>query len=382
MTRILFVNDFADLGGAEIALLDLVGGLDKTQFGVEVLLLEDGPFSNRLSERQIKVHRILFPQAFLRMPIGAKATQAIKLVKPLFQCVGRLRAMAAHLDRERYDIVVTNSLKALLLARLALLLARAKCRRVHYLHYMLPEKLTLATRLTSAMLAGVDCLVGNSEATVRRLRQHRVPRGRTMVIRQGFHRVAPRVDPEPGAPWVIGSAGRLDPIKNYEFIIDVVKVARLRHPGIRIRLVGATYTEADRRYEGRLKEYIEKQGMRDVVSLEGFTHDIWGFMDSLQVFMLASHTESFGRVLAEAMWSGKPIIATRAGAIPEIVQDGITGYTVIPGDSAEAVRLLELLINDPAHCRQLGCAGRAYAEKHLSYRSYIAAWEECLRECR
>lgn len=382
MLRILFANDFADMGGAEIALLDLLGGLDRKQFDAEVLLFEDGPFSGHLRGKGVQVHQILFPQAVLRAPIGAGALNVVKLVKPLLHSIGRVKAVARHLDREKYEIVVTNSLKALLITWLALRMAHAKIRHVHYLHHILPERKTLATRLITELLSGTHCLVGNSEATLRRLRQHRVLRGRTVVIRQGFDRVVASREAPPTPYWTIGSAGRLDPVKNYEFIINTAKLLRARYPNLRVRLVGATFTETDRRYKAHLKEHIEQQGMQDIVSLEGFTQDIWGFMDSIQVFMLCSHTESFGRVLAEAMWSGKPVVATRVGAIPEIVRDGVTGYTVPLGDVTEAARLVELLINDPGHSRQLGRAGRAYAEENLSRRSYVADWEQCLRMCQ
>jgi glycosyltransferase involved in cell wall biosynthesis len=382
MRRILFVNDFAEMGGAEQALAELLTGLDRQEFMPEVLLFENGPLATALNAKGVKVSTILFPQEFLRLPMGARILQSVRLLKLGLLVAWKIRAVVPWIEAARCEVVVTNSLKALLITWIALRFVGTRQQHVHYLHYMLPEQKTVATRLISRLLSRTDCLVGNSEATLQRVRLHRDLRARSVVIRQGFDRVSPLADAPPGPDWVIGSAGRLDPIKNYELIIDAAKLIRARHPNLRIRLVGAAYTEADRRYEARLKKHIEQQGMKDIVTLGGFTHDIWSFMDSLQVFMLCSYTESFGRVLAEAMWSGKPIIATRVGAVPEIVQNGVTGYTVGTGDVPEAARLLELLINNPEHGLQLGRAGRAYAEENLCYRSYIAAWEQCLRTCR
>ena len=382
MRRILFVNDFAEMGGAEQALAELVTGLDRREFIPAVLLFEHGPLAEALAAKGIEVSAIPFPAEFLRLPMGAGILHSIRLLKSGLLVVCKIRAVVRKIEEAGCEVVVTNSLKALLITWTALRFAGTRHQHIHYLHYMLPEQKSAATRLISGLLSRTDCLVGNSQATLRRVRLHRDLRARTAVIRQGFDRIAPPGDAPPGPYWTIGSAGRLDPIKNYELIIDAAKLIRARHPNLRIRLVGAAYTEADRRYEDRLKKHNEQQGMQDIVTLGGFTHDIWSFMDSLQVFMLCSYTESFGRVLAEAMWSGKPIIATRVGAVPEIVQDGVTGYTVGTGDVPEAARLLELLINNPEHGLQLGRAGRAYAEENLCYRSYIAAWEQCLRTCR
>ena len=127
-----------------------------------------------------------------------------------------------------------------------------------------------------------------------------------------------------------------------------------------------------------IRDSIRNCKMNDIVVIKDFTDNIWSFMDSLQVFMLSSHTESFSRVLAEAMWSGKPTIATRVGAIPELVQDDITGFTVMPGDVQAAARVLESLMTKPDLALRLGMSGRLYAEEHLSLRSSMNAWHKLL----
>ena len=80
-----------------------------------------------------------------------------------------------------------------------------------------------------------------------------------------------------------------------------------------------------------------------------------GLMRHLDVLVLPSHQEPFGTVLAEAMAVGTPVVATRVGGLPEVVDDGVTGRLVAPGDPAQlAAAVLEVL----ARREEMGAAAR------------------------
>ena len=190
----------------------------------------------------------------------------------------------------------------------------------------------------------------------------------------------PVVEARGGTHWTLGSAGRLSPVKNFEFLIDVVACLKARYPNLRVRIAGEAFTAVDREYEAMLRQHIASRGMQETVSFEGFVHDIWKFMDAVDVFVLCSHTESFGRVVAEAMWSCKPVVVTRVGALSEIVEDGVTGFTVAAGDVSGAARILGRLIEEPEKAAELGRSARRFAEANLSLRSYVTAWRNLLLE--
>jgi len=378
MRSILFIHDFAQMGGVEKALFDLATGLDREQFRAEVLLFEEGPLRALLQEQQLAVRQIRFPKQFLRARAGANPVQVARFVLSLFHAAWKINMVAKHVTLGRYETVVTNSLRAFLVTWVALRLARARPKHLNCLHYILPERKTIYTRLLAFLMSKTDCLICNSQATLERACFHGITSRETRIIRQGFDRARPNCSAPRGDYFIVGSAGRLDPVKNYEFIIDTVALLKSRYPRIRVHIVGEAYTDNDRRYEAHLRAYIETSGMEDVVTLKGSTNDIWKFMDSLDVFMLASHIESFGRVVAEAMWSGRAIVAARVGAVPEMVLDGVTGYTFDPGDLQQAVNLLEYLITEPERAQYIGLTARSYAQENLSYRSYIAGWQSCL----
>lgn len=378
MKKLLFVNDFAEVGGAEKALLDLIAGLDRKEFGSSVLLLEEGPLRGKFTEKGVEVDLIEFPQKFLRAPFNLDIREAIKLVKLSWGIACKIRAVARFISQGKYDFVITNSLKAFIVVNVAIFWGRRATQHLHYLHYILPNNRKVGTRLLSWFLSRTDCLICNSQATLDQAHWHHIRCKRTAIVRQGFDRATPIGKAPETREWIIGTAGRLSPVKNFAFIVDVASIVRKKHPNLRVYIAGEAYTDIDRRYEAALRRHIGSTGMEDVVSFEGFVDDMWDFMDSLNVFMLSSHTESFGRVLAEAMWSGKPIIATHVGAVPEIVQNEITGYTVSPGDVQAAANVLEMLIDRPDEAQRMGMSARRYAESNLSYRSYVAAWRTLL----
>ncbi len=170
------------------------------------------------------------------------------------------------------------------------------------------------------------------------------------------------VDPDPpatAAPWptgngpVVGFVGRLEPRKGPLDLVAAAPAIRAGAPRARVVIVG------EEPY-GLAPEYT-----RQVLASSEVEHHPWndnapGLMRHLDVLVLPSYEEPFGTVLAEAMAVGTPVVATRVNGLPEVVQDGVTGRLVDPGDPpALATAVLEVL----ARRRDMGAAARAHAER-------------------
>jgi len=114
--------------------------------------------------------------------------------------------------------------------------------------------------------------------------------------------------------------------------------------------------------EGSLREALDAQigslGIRDSVRLAGFCEDAISLINAASVFVLPSLAEPFGLVLVEAMSLGKPVIATNAGGPREIVQDGLTGLLVPPGDTTALAGAITRLVRDEPLRLALGGRGR------------------------
>ena len=113
--------------------------------------------------------------------------------------------------------------------------------------------------------------------------------------------------------------GRLDPIKGTSYLIEAMSLVVKEHPKTQLLLVG----------EGSQREKLEKQcaalSYARSVKFTGFQEDPTPFIEIMDVFVLASLNEGMGRVILEAMVRAKPVIATRVGGIPELIEDGKNG---------------------------------------------------------
>ncbi|EPX84979.1 glycosyltransferase family 4 protein [Salipiger mucosus] len=85
------------------------------------------------------------------------------------------------------------------------------------------------------------------------------------------------------------------------------------------------------------------------------------------VFCMPTRLEPFGNVFVEAMWQQLPVVATRVGALPDIVEDGVNGYLVPPGDADSLAERLSTLFDDPDRCASMGAASRERAETHYDW---------------
>ncbi|MGH8265437.1 MAG: glycosyltransferase, partial [Steroidobacteraceae bacterium] len=115
--------------------------------------------------------------------------------------------------------------------------------------------------------------------------------------------------------------------------------------------------------EGELREPLERQ-VRDYhlekhVLLPGFRTDVLGCIKGFDLFAMSSVTEGLGTSLLDAMACARPIVATRAGGIPEIVEEGVNGRLVPPRDHTAMAKAIVELLRDGGERRRMGEAGLA-----------------------
>jgi len=159
---------------------------------------------------------------------------------------------------------------------------------------------------------------------------------------------------------VIGTAGRLVPIKGIVYLVHALAVLRAEFPDLRLEIAGSGPERP------ALENEVQLLGLADCVTFLGWRADIVRAMTRWDVFVLPSLAEGFGITALEAMAAGLPIVATAVDGIPELVEDGRTGWLVPPGDPAALAERLHVLLLDPEQRRAMGAAGRARAQEHFS----------------
>lgn len=153
---------------------------------------------------------------------------------------------------------------------------------------------------------------------------------------------------------VVTYVSRIAPEKNVDYLAESMAIVVARRPDVRLLLVGDGPSRAE--LQGRLGPSAVFAGYRT-------GDDLADYYAAGDVFAFTSLTETFGNVVLEAMASGMPVVAVRAGGVGDIVRDGATGLLVEPGSSPETFAEAVLrLVGDPARRAEMARAARAYAE--------------------
>lgn len=154
-----------------------------------------------------------------------------------------------------------------------------------------------------------------------------------------------------GVP-LVGIVARLVPIKRHECFLQSAGEIIRRYPESRFVLVG----DGERREE--LKDLAGHLGLEGRVHFLGWRDDLDRVYADLDVVALTSRNEGFPVSLIEAMASGVPVVATRVGGVPDLVEDGVTGLLVPCDDPTSLAAAVSGLLADPERRRTLGQSGR------------------------
>lgn len=169
----------------------------------------------------------------------------------------------------------------------------------------------------------------------------------------------------PGESLLFGTMSRLIEQKGLRYVLEAFAQVVPDYSHVYLLITG------DGALRGELEAQADALGLGGRVRFLGWREDAGQVMAGLDVFVMPSLWEGFGLVLLEAMACRLPVIATRVSAIPEIVQDGETGFLVPPRDPDALTDAMRRLLDDAELRVQLGAAGRARLEAHFSEASMI-----------
>jgi glycosyltransferase involved in cell wall biosynthesis len=174
------------------------------------------------------------------------------------------------------------------------------------------------------------------------------------------------------ADLLIAQVGLISPRKRCHVVIEAFAKIAWTFPRAKLFFVGSP-GPSDQAYGKAVDQDIERRGLLDRVRLLPFRRDIGSLYAALDVNVLASSQEGFGRVLIEAAVFGVPSIGTRVGGIPEIIGDGETGLLVPPDDAAALAKAMEALLSSEAYRSQLGEAAGVDMEARFSVAAHARA---------
>lgn len=198
----------------------------------------------------------------------------------------------------------------------------------------------------SRIYNGIDLTRPLGDGSVFRAK-YRIPEDRAIVL---------------GVSWMI-------PEKGIEDLLDAARLVLAVNPDVHFVMVGEGPSRA------RFMEYAEQSGIADHVTWAGLVEDPMGdgvYSIADVVCQLSRWQEAFGFVIAEAMAHSKPVVATNVGGIPEVVQDGATGFVVARRDPGAAAEKILYLLENARLRRRMGEEGRARVEQLFDLKRTVA----------
>ncbi len=169
--------------------------------------------------------------------------------------------------------------------------------------------------------------------------------------------------------------GVLIPRKGVHHLIDAFAHVAKDFLQTRLLLVGH---EENKTYAAELKEQVKRLGVDGRVQFIGAMSqaELATWMRRASVFVLPSVSEGLGRVVFEAMASGTPVIGSSVGGIPDMIEDGVTGFLVPPGDALSLAEKIHWLLENPLEAQAMGKRARVAAEQIFSTETYMGGYRE------
>lgn len=319
--KIMQLCSASDIGGGERHMADLANGLAERGHEVFVVLRRNSQIELTLSSIPAGNIKYVAMRNALDFPSAA--------------------SIAKLADRVNTDIIHAHLARDYPLAALA-----SRISGVPFVltrHTLFPLK-----RVARLLLQNARGILATSNAVERSLREQCVfPAERIHRITLGIDTAKFRAgQPIVHSDFSVGTIGHISPIKGHDVFVHAAKLVLDERPDIRFAILGSDKSREGRNWS-ELVNLIAKLGLRTSVRLDGWVEDVRPFLAGIDVFVSAARSEPFGLAIAEAMMSGKPVIASESEGAVEMIEDGVSGILVPREDPrALAAAILDLAQND------------------------------------
>ncbi len=359
---ILYLANSGDIiGGGQISLLGLLKRLNRGKYHPVVVCPAVGSLYDELKRIGVETHIVRMNT--LR---NLNFLLWVKTINRLVQLIKSKKIQIIHSNGSRatifggiaarltktpliWHVRIVNSDKLLdrLLARLAskiIVISKAVSRRFNWLKNK-EDKIVLVYN-------GIDLEKFKPNVGIRKVRGESLSSKTPMVV----------------------TVGRLDWYKGHKYLLEAAEKIVQILPDARFLIVG------DGEYRKRLENQVKQLNLDENVIFTGNRKDIPEILAGIDLFVLSSVSEGFGRAVAEAMACAKTVVATKAGGLSEVVEDGITGRLVSPKNSTALAEAIIELLKDKKKAKNMGIAGRKRVEKLFSIERNVKSIEELYKK--
>lgn len=346
MIKVLHVFSDTNIGGAGRYFFNLLSGWDSSRYELLAACPSGGELERILMQKGIKVFALSGGESSIRP--------------------GYVRGIKKIISREKIAIVHTHASFA---GRIAGRLSG--CRVVMTRHGLGQARRDLFRRAIVGIVSRIltDTIIAISRAVKINLMETGVPENMIKVIYNGidlttFENIKPLLKKDfniKGDP-IIGIVARLVPEKGYEFALKALPIVLGEFSNAKLVIIGAGPLRKN------LENLSDKLGISEHVEFLGYQENVESLAADFDVFVLPSVSEGLGLSLLEAMALGKPVVATAAGGIPEVVESGVNGFLVPPGDEISLATAVIKVLSSKQTAFYLGQAAQRTVFEKFSAR--------------
>lgn len=388
--KILYLDHYAKIGGGQRSLLGHLKNMDKNRFYPIVVCPGRGKFYDELKRLDVDVRLVDLGREIIELDYtknyGKAGNPFALLINSLTGLTGVVSLLKL-IREESIDIIHANSFRASLIG--AIISRISGVSSIHHMRifpthgYLDDLAMLLSTRT-----------IANSKEVARALNKIERWDNKITVIYNGIDLRKFNPDTPNGASirkefhlkeneQIVGIVGRIAPEKDQKtFVETAARISRIL-ADTKFLIVGDALIDKEMNYKNRIIRLVKNTGLKEHIIFTGFRDDIPQIMSSLDLLVVPSLHEPFGRVAIEAMAMEKPIIGTSVGGLLEIIDDGNTGLLIplkCPNLLAEAIIAL---LKDEKRRKCMGEKGRQRVEQYFDIKVITkqveALYEDILR---
>jgi len=377
MRKILYYNTFSTIGGGEISLLSLIKGL-KEQFEI-IVACPPGDFPevlNNVGTKVITVKTDMLKPIRMRWHNRYWGLNLFTCLYDVFLFMKNLFRLNKVIKSTKPDIIHTNTLESI-----GLIIFPSVIHKIPifwHVRILLQYKSITIRFYVKLISLFVNRVIAISRAVEQTLIKAGMKPDKISVVYNPIDTELFR--PQNRATCrkkfglsknsiIIGSLGRLTPDKGFEILIRAMASVVRQYPDTCLLIAGDEWTKG---YREKLSRTAEQAGVLSNLILINRQKKIAELISALDVVVLASpKKEGFGRVLAEAMACGVPVIGAKVGGVPEIITHGENGLLVEPGDPRALSEAILKLLKNRALSAELVRNGRKVVQTKFSVEKHI-----------
>ena len=370
--RVAIVCGGGIVSGKEIMVLELAKGLRSFGYDIEVVSSRwsDGNFARRLQSLGLPTYKVWF--GFISATLNPACIYMT--CAQIARWPQLLAGYWSFLRRFKPNKVIHTNWHSLLTI---LPFIRAE-RDIYWVHEVMPNK-PQYRKVFGWFAARLQCFVAVSHAVAKSLQDIGIAREKIRVLYNGLP------DPLSGSNLVakreagirIGIVGQVGPWKGHDDLVDAFRTVLLQHSNAKLLIFGAGAAD----YEAELRQRVLEIGLEHNVVWRGFVNDpseIYGAIDMLVV--PSRSADPLPTSAIEAGLFGLPVIASRCGGLPEIIEDGVTGYLFQSGAIDQLAQNIVKLIAKEDLRVQMGQKARARALSLFGRDRFVRDFSELLRQ--